>query len=140
LESCRKFINKAAAEGSPTRSVVFIRFCKWPSRRRITSHRDRTHSTLLARIHPSSTNQSCFTVSARPFKRQVGEKMFVQPLAYKIRSGIPVGKWMQRALRTYQELDIHAIPMFCKNKGNARARVADLDFLFWDVLVRVQPG
>jgi hypothetical protein len=72
------------------------------------------------------------------FKRQVGEKMFVQPLAYKTQSGIPVGKWMQRALRTYRELNIHAGPMFRRNKGNARARVSDLDFLFWDVLVRVQ--
>jgi macrodomain Ter protein organizer (MatP/YcbG family) len=72
------------------------------------------------------------------FKRQVGEKMFVQPLAYKTKSGIPIGKWMQRALRTYQELGIQAGPMFRKSTKNVRAKVADLDFLFWDVLARVQ--
>ena len=35
-------------------------------------------------------------------------------------------------------MNIHAGPMFHRNKGKTRARVSDLDFLFWDVLVRVQ--
>jgi hypothetical protein len=72
------------------------------------------------------------------FKRTIGEKMFVQPLAYKTRSGIPIGLWMLRALRVYQEMNIHSGPMFRRSGGKARARIADLDFLFWDVLVRVQ--
>jgi hypothetical protein len=72
------------------------------------------------------------------FKRTIGEKMFVQPLSYRTRSGIPVGSWMQRALRAYQEMGILTGPMFRRSKGKARARVSDLDYLFWDVLVKVQ--
>jgi hypothetical protein len=72
------------------------------------------------------------------FKRQTGEKMFVQPLAWESQSGIKNGVWMKRALEAYEEMDITSGPLFRKGQGNARARVADLDMLFWDVLTRVQ--
>jgi hypothetical protein len=72
------------------------------------------------------------------FKRQTGEKMFVQPLAWETKSGIKIGAWMKRALEAYEEMGIVNGPLFRKNVGGARARVADLDMLFWDVLTRVQ--
>jgi hypothetical protein len=72
------------------------------------------------------------------FKRQVGEKTFVQPLAYETKSGIKIGVWMKRLLRAYQELGIHSGPLFRKGKGVQRAKVTDLDMVFWDVLYRVQ--
>jgi hypothetical protein len=64
--------------------------------------------------------------------------MFVQPLAYESKSGIKNGRWMKRDLEAYEEMGITKGPLFRKGLGESRVRVADLDMLFWDVLVRVQ--
>jgi hypothetical protein len=74
------------------------------------------------------------------FKRQVGEKVYVQPLAVASASGLEYRLWLHRALQEYGRAGVLKGPMFRvapKKKGQAddggkgfkRARVGDLDLV-----------
>ena len=75
------------------------------------------------------------------FKRETGEKIFYQPIAFRSDSGIENGKWVKRAMITYGKLGIDSGPMFRK-KGKdgtiSRCKPADLDPEFHSVMLRVQ--
>jgi hypothetical protein len=83
------------------------------------------------------------------FKRQVGEKVYVQPLALESTSGLQYRLWMHRALQEHGKAGAFDGPMFRveeKQKRGARAgarsyrraKVGDLDTVFRPLLLRVQ--
>jgi hypothetical protein len=83
------------------------------------------------------------------FKRTVGEKVYVQPLALESASGLQYRLWMHRALQEYGRAGVKQGPMFRvedKRKGHEeegrkgfkRAKVGDLDNVFRPLLLRVQ--
>lgn len=77
------------------------------------------------------------------FKRTIGEKMYVQPLAIKSASGLKYRLWMFRMIEEYARVGIETGPIFrVKSKSGAkkfeRAKVGDLDGLFLPLLSRVQ--
>jgi hypothetical protein len=72
------------------------------------------------------------------FKREIGEKLFAQPLAMESISQIAIALWFRRML---QELEVGGVvkgPLF-RNKKGGRASVADLDIMLHGVLKRVRP-
>jgi hypothetical protein len=71
------------------------------------------------------------------FKREIGEKVFTQPLAHVSASGVTIMIWFWRTLGLLQSNGRASGPMF-KNEKNKRASVAELDVLLHAVLVRVQ--
>jgi hypothetical protein len=83
------------------------------------------------------------------FKRQVGVKVYVQPLAIESVSGLKFRLWMHRALQEHGKAGTFNGPIFRvedRKKRNGeigeraykRAKVRDLDNVFRPLLVRVQ--
>ena len=76
------------------------------------------------------------------FKREIGEKVFCQPLAITSNSGVNIGEWMWRTLETLGQQNVLSGPMFRvagKGKGvYKRATTADLNPSFINILARVQ--
>lgn len=77
------------------------------------------------------------------FKRTVGEKIYVQPLAPKSNSGLNYRLWMFRALQEYASMNVFTGPVFrtAMKKGPIKiqkAKVGDMDQLFHSILARVQ--
>ena len=76
------------------------------------------------------------------FKREVGEKVFCQPLAMESKSGIKMGQWFWRALEMLSAQGVTSGPMFRfmgKEVGTfKRAITADLNPNFIDMLERVR--
>lgn len=71
------------------------------------------------------------------FKRELGEKLFTQPLACTNVTGIPIALWFHRRLTVLESLGVVDGPMFRNWKGK-RASVGDLDVLYISILKRVQ--
>jgi hypothetical protein len=92
-----------------------------------TSHEDAPHIPLM--------------LSGR-FKREVGEKLFCQPLAMESKSGVKIGRWFWRALEMLAAQNITSGPMFRvrgKTVGSVRrATTADLNPNLIDLLERVR--
>jgi hypothetical protein len=83
------------------------------------------------------------------FKRQVGEKVFVQPLALESTSGLQYRLWMHRALQEHGKAGAFDGPMFRVEEKQKRgdragargyrwAKVGDLDTVLRPLLLRVQ--
>lgn len=76
------------------------------------------------------------------FKRQVGEKLYFQPLAVRSNSGVEYKLWLQRTISIYQHLGVTSGPLFrtvvSKTGRVKRATISDMDLLFHDVMKRVQ--
>ena len=77
------------------------------------------------------------------FKRTVGEKMYIQPLAFKSRSGLEYRLWMFRMMGEYARAGIGSGPVFRRPKNKRtqkveRARVGDITLLLHLALARVQ--
>jgi hypothetical protein len=79
------------------------------------------------------------------FKRQVGRKVYVQPLAMESESGLQYRLWMYRTLQEYAGIGVVDGPVFrvtVKKQGQGagfkRARVGDLSLVFIPLLLRVQ--
>ena len=76
------------------------------------------------------------------FKREVGEKVFCQPLAMESRSGVKIGQWFWRALEMLATQDVTTGPMFRVMGKEAgafkRATTADLNPNLIDLLERVR--
>ena len=71
------------------------------------------------------------------FKREIGEKVFTQPLAHVSASGITIMIWFWRTLDLLRQHGKGTGPLF-RNEKNKRASVADLDILLHAILKRVQ--
>lgn len=77
------------------------------------------------------------------FKRTIGEKVYIQPLAVKSRSGLEYRLWMYRMIMEYANIGITTGPVFRRIRKNPsdkieRARVGDINLLFHPALTRVQ--
>jgi hypothetical protein len=76
------------------------------------------------------------------FKREIGEKVFCQPLAMESKSGVNIGQWLWRTLEMLSCQNVIAGPMFRvagKEDGVfKRATTADLNPGFIDLLERVR--
>ena len=76
------------------------------------------------------------------FKREVGEKVFCQPLAMESKSGVKIGQWFWRALEMLAAQNVTSGPMFRvmgKEAGTVkRATTADLNPNLIDLLERVR--
>jgi hypothetical protein len=83
------------------------------------------------------------------FKRQVGEKVYVQPLALESVSGLQYRLWMQKALQEHGKAGTFNVPMFrveekqkrgtrLGGRGYRGAKVGDLDTVLRPLLLRVQ--
>ncbi len=71
------------------------------------------------------------------FKREIGEKIFTQPLAIESNSGVTIMLWFFRTLDLLHRNGEAGGPLF-KNPKNKRASVADLDVMLHAILSRVQ--
>jgi hypothetical protein len=77
------------------------------------------------------------------FKRTVGEKMYIQPLAIKSKSGLEYRLWMFRMLSQYAAVGIASGPVFRRSARRQtdkveRARVGDINLILHPALARVQ--
>jgi hypothetical protein len=79
------------------------------------------------------------------FKRQVGEKVYVQPLALESESGLQYRLWSHRTLEEYARIGVVNGPVFrvtVKRQGEGvgfkRARVGDLNSVLIPLVLRVQ--
>lgn len=75
------------------------------------------------------------------FKQQVGERIFVQPLAFSSASGLNYKLWLGRALAAWEALGVTSGPMFQRQGrrgGIVRSRASELDPMFHLILKRVQ--
>ena len=77
------------------------------------------------------------------FKRTVGEKLYIQPLAVRSKSGLEYRLWMERMLEEYGKIGVGSGPVFrrprkCQNAKVERARVGDINSLLHPALARVQ--
>ena len=74
------------------------------------------------------------------FKNEGGNKSHTVPLACQTSSGLPVKKWVERAIGLYELLGIVDGPLFRVQTKTSfrRAKVRDLDPRFHDLLKRVQ--
>lgn len=77
------------------------------------------------------------------FKRTVGEKVYIQPLATRSASGLEYRLWMYRMMSEYAHIGITSGPVFRRipKRGSnkiERARVGDINLLLHPALVRVQ--
>ena len=93
------------------------------------------------RTHPEAPHVPLGMVGR--FKRTVGEKKYVQPLAIRSESGLEYRLWMYRMLTEYAQVGVKAGPVFRRVKkkatdGVARARVGDMNLLLHPVLLRIQ--
>jgi hypothetical protein len=71
------------------------------------------------------------------FKREIGEKLFCQPLAAVTKSGVNIRLWFFRMLTSQERIRIRTGPVFRNAKGK-RASTAELDVDFHRILMRVQ--
>ena len=71
------------------------------------------------------------------FKREIGEKVFTQPLAMESKSGVTIMIWFFRTIDLLNRNGQAVGPLF-KNEKNKRASVAELDLMVHAVLKRVQ--
>lgn len=77
------------------------------------------------------------------FKRTVGEKVYIQPLAVRSKSGLEYRVWMFRMMSEYARIGIGSGPVF-RRAGRRptdkveRARVGDINLILHPALVRVQ--
>jgi hypothetical protein len=77
------------------------------------------------------------------FKRTVGEKKYIQPLAVRSVSGLEYRLWMHRMIIEYGKVGTFAGPVFRRQKRRAtdkveRARIGDMNLLLHPLLARVQ--
>jgi hypothetical protein len=76
------------------------------------------------------------------FKKEIGEKLFCQPLALVSGSGIEIGTWFYRTLWVFARLGVISGPLFRvggKDHGKfKRASCGDLDPGFHEILKRVR--
>ena len=71
------------------------------------------------------------------FKRQVGDKIFLQPLCTITEDGFRIGSWFKRAIVALERLNITKGLLFSNDKGG-RASIAEMDALLYSVLEKVQ--
>jgi hypothetical protein len=71
------------------------------------------------------------------FKREIGEKLFCQPLAATSKSGVEIRGWFHRMLLIMAKWKSLHGPLFRDSKGK-RASTADLDVAVHGILERVQ--
>jgi hypothetical protein len=71
------------------------------------------------------------------FKREIGKKVFTQPLALSSASGVNIKDWYLRTLTLLHAKGRGSGPLF-QNVKNKRASVAELDIMLHSVLHRVQ--
>jgi hypothetical protein len=71
------------------------------------------------------------------FKREIGEKLFCQPLAPITKSGVNVLSWFHRMLEIGKMGGLESGPLFLNARGK-RATTADLDIRLHSALRRVQ--
>lgn len=71
------------------------------------------------------------------FKREIGEKLFTQPLAPESKSGVKIMSWYHRTMNLLAQNGVTTGPLFRNSKGK-RASVSELDVLFHGILERVQ--
>ena len=76
-------------------------------------------------------------ILAGRFKREIGEKLFVQPLAPRTKSGVNILLWFKCGLGAMSASGIVDGPMFRTDKGK-RATSGDFDMRFLPLLRRVQ--
>lgn len=92
-----------------------------------------------ATLHPDTPHVPL--VLAGRFKQQVGERIFVQPLAESSASGLQYKTWLLRVLRAWGDLGITDGPIFQKADqagDRTRVRMGELDPMFHLILRRVQ--
>ena len=76
-------------------------------------------------------------VLAGRFKRQTGERVYAQPMAFHSRSGLQYKKWLDRAIAVWDSLGVTIGPLFlvhAPGKTPRQAKMGDVDALFHDVL------
>ena len=73
----------------------------------------------------------------RRFKGKLGEKVFTQPSAHELKSGITIMLWFWRTLGLLKSHNQGTGPLF-RNEKNKRASVAELDVLLHAIMVQVQ--
>lgn len=71
------------------------------------------------------------------FKREIGEKIFTQPLAGMSKSGVNIMEWFHRTLTLFHAKGVTTGPMF-RNAKKQRASVSELDVMLHSILERVQ--
>jgi hypothetical protein len=79
------------------------------------------------------------------FKRQVGEKVYIQPRALESDSGLQYRLWIHRTLQEYVRIGVVNRPVFrvtVKKQGQGagfkRVRVGDLNLVLIPLFIRVQ--
>jgi hypothetical protein len=76
------------------------------------------------------------------FKREIGEKLFCQPLALESKSGLQIRLWMFCLIGAYNALQVTEGPVICtagKTPGSIKqAQIGDLDPMLHAVLKQVQ--
>jgi hypothetical protein len=76
------------------------------------------------------------------FKREIGEKLFCQPLALESKSGLKIRLWMYRLIEAYDVMQVVEGPVFRtagKTPGTIkRAQISDLDPMLHAILKRIQ--
>ena len=76
------------------------------------------------------------------FKREIGEKLFCQPLAPITKTGVQILLWFQRLIRCLEahgETDGAIFKVWNKNRTkHSKARVGDLDIMFLSLWKRIQ--
>jgi hypothetical protein len=75
------------------------------------------------------------------FKREVGNKAFVLPLAITTTSGIEVKWWFEKMIESYAHFNVNLGPIFRVAKqscGARRVKTRDLNPLLFDLFCRVQ--
>jgi hypothetical protein len=77
------------------------------------------------------------------FKRTIGKKLYIQPLALRSKSGLEYRLWMYRMLCEYALVGIDSGPVFRRSRRRPtdkveRARVGDINLLLHPALIRVQ--
>lgn len=71
------------------------------------------------------------------FKREIGEKLFTQPLAPVTASGAKIQLWFERLIRCMDISGLRTGLMFRNDKGK-RLSIAEMDKMVHSILVRVQ--
>jgi hypothetical protein len=71
------------------------------------------------------------------FKREIGEKLFCQPLAAVTKLGVNIRLWFHRMISSLGHRGVRMGPVFRNAKGK-RASTAELDVDFHGILMRVQ--
>jgi hypothetical protein len=72
------------------------------------------------------------------FKRERGKKLFCQPLATVMKSGVDIPLWLFRTMSGLEKFGIPMGPIIRTGTGTKRASTADLDIRLHAVSTRVQ--